>query len=126
MAASLDLKMGKGWSDSCMIVEVDDDALNLSGDTGVVGRFKVREGRIVLDLKGTVYEGAYTPCTTLMAVTMGSDTARVEHLTNHVVQATRTGNIFDKEQVISGHYEQESDVLDENVNETEPLRKKRK
>jgi len=87
------VKMDKGF----VLVEVSDPSMNLGGDTGVVGRLKSTKDTIVLDLKGSVYEGRIIPCNSMMVVSIGADTAKCEAVVGRYVPAKGIGNIFDAE-----------------------------
>jgi hypothetical protein len=80
-----------------VLVQCDEDCADLAGDSGVIGRFKYSDGRMLLDLKGYMYEGSLVPCCSLAVVHMKPTEARVEAVLDDFMALKQIGNVYDKE-----------------------------
>jgi hypothetical protein len=49
-----------------VLVQCDEDCADLAGDSGVIGRFKYSEGRMLLDLKGYMYAKPFFQCVVMI------------------------------------------------------------
>ena len=112
-----------------VLVQCDEDCADLAGDSGVIGRFKSSEGRMLLDLKGYMYEGSLVPCCSLAVVHMKPTEARVEAVLDEFISLKQIGNVYDKE-VAHGNMNSDDDdgsegiVLSDNEELDAPNKKK--
>jgi hypothetical protein len=81
---------------STMLVQIEDNNLELSGDIGAIGRLTTlpNEG-IILDLKGHQYGGSIVPCGSFMVVGFQPKEARVETIISDFVQVEHLANMID-------------------------------
>ena len=81
---------------STMLVQIEDNNLELSGDIGAIGRLTTlpNEG-IILDLKGHQYGGNIIPCGSFMVVGFQPKEARVETIISDFVQVEHLANMID-------------------------------
>jgi len=82
---------------SAFLIQLEDRKVDLEADTGAVGRIKVREDDLTLDIKGQVYDGKFFPSNSLLIVSIGGEEAQVEQVCNSVVQLQYKSNVFDHE-----------------------------
>ena len=95
--SSLPLTAAPAQKQQHVLVQCDEDCADLAGDSGVIGRFKYTEGRMLLDLKGYMYEGSLVPCCSLAIVHMKPTEARVEAILDDFMALKQIGNVYDKE-----------------------------
>lgn len=88
--------------DSLVLLQGCGEELDLSGDIGTVGRVKMADGQLYIDLKGGVFK-ANTYATNCMAV-MGihDDEARITSILDEAVLLTCERNLFASDQVLKG------------------------
>lgn len=88
--------------DSLVLLQGSGEELDLSGDVGTVGRVKMTDGQLYIDLKGGVFK-ASTYATNCMAV-MGihDDEARITSVLDEAVLLTCERNLFASDQVLKG------------------------
>lgn len=111
--SKLPLVVAPKLDDSLVLLQSVDGNLDLSGDIGAVGRVKVEEGALYLDIKGVVYRTSVNPCNTLCVVSVGEDEARVTTVLDEAVTLTSERNLFGSDEVIV-HGDLDED-RDENV-----------
>merc|ERR1719495_1825255 len=80
-----------------LLLEIGDPKLNLSGDTGCIGRLKTTESKITLDMNGQIWSGPLCETATVMLVDMEPSRAQIEGIVTGVVRCKRLQNIFDFE-----------------------------
>lgn len=114
--------------DNLVLLQSADTALDLSGDIGAVGRVKMKNGSLFLDIKGVVYKGHTVPCNTACIVTIGDEDARVSAVLDEAVTLTVERNLFASDEVIiRGQIEEdEDDDMDNSGVDDEPIRPKKK
>ncbi len=95
--SSLPLTAAPAQKQQYVLVQCDEDCADLAGDSGVIGRFKFSDGRMLLDLKGYMYEGSLVPCCSLAVVHMKPMEARVEAILDDFMALKQIGNVYDKE-----------------------------
>ncbi len=95
--SSLPLTAAPAQKQQHVLVQCDEDCADLAGDSGVIGRFKYSDGRMLLDLKGYMYEGSLVPCCSLAVVHMKPTEARVEAVLDDFMALKQIGNVYDKE-----------------------------
>mmetsp|Transcript_15596 Transcript_15596/g.21556 ORF Transcript_15596/g.21556 Transcript_15596/m.21556 type:complete len:299 (+) Transcript_15596:23-919(+) len=64
----------------------DNEATDLDGDIGSVGRFNIIGGHMQLDLKGVIYNATIVPSYTFCVVNVGPTEAKIEAIMNDFVQ----------------------------------------
>mmetsp|Transcript_28308 Transcript_28308/g.45873 ORF Transcript_28308/g.45873 Transcript_28308/m.45873 type:complete len:313 (+) Transcript_28308:61-999(+) len=102
-AASLPLVLPNKINKNMLLVQCEDSRLDLSGDIGTVGRMKVDDEGLILDLKGYLYSADVVPCMgTVCLVSMSSSEAKIESTTRSFLQLNELSNMFDKESLIEG------------------------
>lgn len=117
----LPLVVAPKLDDSLVLLQSVDEKMDLSGDIGAVGRVKVQEGDIFLDIKGVVYRTSVNPCNTLCVVSVGEDEARVTATLDETVILTSERNLFASDEIVvhgeldedredSAYYSQSDDV----------------
>ena len=106
-----------------LVLESTDSTLDLSGDSGTIGRLRVHsqaqslsaaagsaqaahgEHALTLDLKGKVFDGDVVPCNTLCIVSIDGKQAKVEAVCSDFVRlGAPRGSIFDMETVQEGDF----------------------
>ena len=101
-----------------LVLESTDSTLDLSGDSGTIGRLRVHsqsssattppphgEHALTLDLKGKVFDGDVVPCNTLCVVSIDGKQAKVEAVCSDFVRlGAPRGSIFDMEAVQEGDF----------------------
>jgi len=106
-----------------LLLESTDSTLDLSGDSGTIGRLRVHsqqqrssaavggaraahgEHALTLDLKGKVFDGDVVPCNTLCVVSIDGKQAKVEAVCSDFVRlGAPRGSIFDMETVQEGDF----------------------
>lgn len=128
--SKLPLVVAPKLDDSLVLLQSVDGNLDLSGDVGAVGRVKVEEGDLYLDIKGVVYRTSVNPCNTLCVVSVGEDEARVTAVLDEAVTLTSERNLFASDEiVVHGDLDEERDESvyysqsDEAVRESQQKRK---
>lgn len=103
-------------SKSIMLVQADrhDEAIELSGDVGAVGRLTASHSGVILDLQGHRYAGSFIPCHSHLIVSLGklsasvgasvhvlnqkffsgANEAKVEHVCQEFVQLEHLENVI--------------------------------
>lgn len=80
--------------------------LDLTGDTGAVGRFMcdARTQSVTLDLKGYMFKGGLHQCNSFLVVNLGAGgpDAKVEHVVNRFFAVDCVGSAMDAETVFEG------------------------
>lgn len=115
--------------ESLVLLQSTDKALDLSGDVGAVGRVKLQQGRLYLDIKGTVYKANTIPCSTACIVSVADDEAKISAVLDEAVTLVSDRNLFaSSEIVIHGDLQEEKEdsERDEAQQDAEPTSKKRK
>ena len=102
-----------------LLLESTDSTLDLSGDSGTIGRLRVHsqsssatttppphgEHALTIDLKGKVFDGDVVPCNTLCIVSIDGKQAKVEAVCSDFVRlGAPRGSIFDMETVQEGDF----------------------
>ena len=82
-----------------MLLQIDNPELDLSGDTGAVGRFNAKRRSVHLDLKGVTYGGALVKSHTLCTVVVNDGKAEVKEAFNSFVHLAKTADYSDKEEI---------------------------
>lgn len=84
--------------DVCL-VQFKSSEIDLSGDSGVVGRISFQgQSKVSVDLKGLVYKGELVPSnTSFMIVNMGPTEAKVESVIQNHLQLHYFGNVLHME-----------------------------
>ncbi|GLE08637.1 hypothetical protein PINS_up019952 [Pythium insidiosum] len=78
-----------------MLVQLEDPTMDLSGDTGAIGRFQTQgDSAVMLDIKGHQYIGEIVPCTSFMVVGVCPTEARVECVMNEFCQITHKKDLL--------------------------------
>lgn len=106
--STLPLVFGDKVHRSKVLLECEGDALDVSGDIGVVGRLGVssnHDNDFLLDLKGVIYKGTIVPSNTFFVVNIGQTEAKVEAIMNDFVQLQPSANIFETETMVEGTLE---------------------
>lgn len=80
-----------------MLVQLEDNKMDLTGDVGAIGRLHTRKEKgVMLDIKGQQYTGEIVPCGTFLVVGIGPTEAKVESIMSDFCQISRKRNVFDK------------------------------
>ena len=82
-----------------MLLQIDNPELDLSGDTGAVGRFNAKRRSVHLDLKGVTYGGSLVKSHTLCTVVVNDGKAEVKEAFNSFVHLAKTADYSDKEEI---------------------------
>ena len=82
-----------------MLLQIDNPELDLSGDTGAVGRFNAKRRSVHLDLKGVTYGGALVKSHTLCTVVVNDGKAEVKEAFSSFVHLAKTADYSDKEEI---------------------------
>jgi len=115
--SSLPLTVAPKLSDGLALLQSLDGGLDLSGDVGAVGRVKLDDGNLYLDIKGVVYRANAHPSNTMCVVTVGDDEAKITAVLDEAVMLTSERNLFASDEVmIHGELGEE---LDDNINESQ-------
>lgn len=96
----LPLVVNPKLDDSLVLLQSVDGDLDLSGDVGAVGRVKLQEGSMFLDIKGVVYRTHINPCNTMCVVSVGEDDARITSVLDEVVTLECERNLFASDEVV--------------------------
>lgn len=108
--SNLPLVAAPKMDDSLVLLQSAEGDLDLSGDVGAVGRVKLQEGALFLDIKGVLYRTNITPCNTVCVVTVGEDEARITSVLDEVVTLECERNLFAcDETVVHGVLDDEMD-----------------
>lgn len=98
--ANLPLVVAPKLDDSLVLLQSVDNNMDLSGDVGAVGRVKVQDGELFLDIKGVVYRTSVNPCNSLCVVSVGEDEARVTATLDEAVVLTSERNLFASDEIV--------------------------
>lgn len=108
--SALPLVVAPKLDDSLVLLQGAEKSLDLSGDVGAVGRTKVQDGVLFLDIKGVVYRTNLHSCNTVCVVSVNDDAARVTSVLNEAVTLTSERNLFASDEiVIHGNVDEELD-----------------
>lgn len=97
---TLPLTVAPKLINSLVLVQGSDDGLDLSGDIGAVGRVKLEEGNLFLDIKGVVYRANSYDCNTLCMVNVGDEEAKIIAVMDEAVKLTATRNLFASDEIM--------------------------
>ena len=86
---TLPLMLPKKSSENTILVQLDDQELDMKGDAGTIGRLRVKEGRIELDLNGKKLHGQIYPSVTCMVVSINKSEARVTQMVDEICVVSR-------------------------------------
>ncbi|CAM9534246.1 unnamed protein product [Chrysoparadoxa australica] len=92
--------IAKASKPSLLLHVQDEGYLELSKDSGAIGRMTVTDDGITFDLKGNQYDAELSTCPTMLVVGVGQTEAKVEHIFSEVCDLRLTGNVFAS---MSGH-----------------------
>jgi hypothetical protein len=81
---TLPLLLPKKSSENTVLVQLNDQALDLKGDAGTIGRLRVKNQRIELDLNGKKMHGQIYPSVTCMVVSIGKTDAKVTQIVDEI------------------------------------------
>lgn len=129
--SALPLVVASKLDESIVLLQSGDDGLDLSGDVGAVGRAKISEGSLFLDIKGVVYCANTYPCNTACVVAVGEDEAKITSVLDEAVTLSSERNLFASDEVVvHGDLDEELDLDDsageESVSERPSKVRKRK
>ena len=93
---TLPLMLPKTHSDNTILVQLDDRQLNMAGDAGAIGRLRVKDGRLELDLNGKRLKGQTFPSVTCMIVTIGKTEAKVTHVVDEICVVSGKEDMLNK------------------------------
>mmetsp|Transcript_13072 Transcript_13072/g.40261 ORF Transcript_13072/g.40261 Transcript_13072/m.40261 type:complete len:308 (+) Transcript_13072:162-1085(+) len=88
--------------DSIVIAEASDLSFDLSGDVGAVGRIKIADQALSLDLKGIFYDTRRVASNSLCVVAVGDTEARITSATDEYLVLTESREVFGGERVLAG------------------------
>lgn len=105
-----------------LLLQLEDEDLDLSGDTGAVGRFSASKKKVELDLKGVTYAGSVLKCHTLCTVVVNQHDgkAEIKEVFGNFVHLSQTADVRDKEVMAGGSFDDFEDFGisgDESVDE---------
>lgn len=88
----LPLTLSKSTS-SC-IVELTDSTIDLSGDSGIIGKFDSKSNEnIIFDIKGHKYSGnCYSIYSCMVVNNVSNKSMKIETVTNKIIKLRHTGN----------------------------------
>lgn len=111
--SNLPLVVAPKLDDSLVLLQSAEGDLDLSGDIGAVGRVKMQEGAMFLDIKGVIYRTSLTPCNTICVVTVGEEEARITSVLDEVVTLECERNLFASDEVVvHGALDEDEDEMD--------------
>jgi hypothetical protein len=101
---SLPLVAAPRLDENIVLVQAQSAAFDLSGDVGAVGRVKVDESGLFLDIKGVLYSCGLHAINTVCVVTVGDDEARITASLDEVVTLYEDGSALNGggETLVSG------------------------
>jgi hypothetical protein len=99
LPSRLPLILGPQLKQDVCLVQFKSSEIDLSGDSGVVGRMSFHEpSKVCVDLKGLVYRGEVAPTnTSFLVVNMGPTEAKVESVIHNHLQLHYFGNVLHME-----------------------------
>jgi hypothetical protein len=80
--------------ENVVLVQAQSAVFDLSGDVGAVGRVKVDESGVLLDIKGVLYSCGLHDINTVCIVTVGDDEARISAVLDEVVTLHQDESTF--------------------------------
>ena len=89
---------------SNLLLQLEDEELDLSGDSGAVGRYNAEKSRVDLDLKGVTYSGKCLKSHTLCTVVVSGGEATIQEVFGNFVHLRQTADVRDKEE-LSGDFD---------------------
>lgn len=92
--SSLPLISAPRLDESLTLLQAEDGNLELSGDIGAVGRVKIDDNVLMLDIKGILYRACPYACNSMCVVTVGEDDARITAVMDHAVTLHVERNLF--------------------------------
>lgn len=98
--SKLPLIVAPKLDDSLVLLQSVDGEMDLSGDVGAVGRVKMQQGELFLDIKGVVYRTIVNPCNSLCVVSVGEEEARVTAILDDAVVLASERNLFASDEVL--------------------------
>jgi hypothetical protein len=84
---------------SNLLLQLEDQEFDLSGDTGAVGRYSATRKKVELDMKGVTYAGSMVKCHTLCTVLVTDGKAEIKEVFGNFVHLTKTSDVRDKEEI---------------------------
>ena len=94
---TLPLMLPKSASENTVLVQLDDrENATSTGDAGAIGRLRVKDGRIELDLNGKRLLGKMYPSVTCMVVSIGKTEAKVMHVVDEVCVVSSSKDMLNK------------------------------
>jgi hypothetical protein len=101
---SLPLVAAPRLDENIVLVQAQSAAFDLSGDVGAVGRVKVDESGLFLDIKGVLYSCGLHAINTVCVVTVGDDEARITASLDEVLTLYEDGSALNGggETLVSG------------------------
>lgn len=109
MKSSLPLVVAPKLADSLVLLQGNGDELDLSGDVGTVGRVKIADGTMYIDMKGGVFRAQAYACNTMGIVSLADDEARVTAVLDEAVTLHCERNLFSSDQLIKGELDGDVD-----------------
>ena len=119
----------KRSSENTVLVQLDDQELDMKGDAGTIGRLRVKDGRIELDLNGKRLHGQIYPSVTCMVVSINRTEARVTQLVDEICVVSSQEDIMKKMggDVIGGQkFEEEDDIKKKSKSTTKSYKSEKK
>jgi hypothetical protein len=129
VSSSLELllpsSLGNATGDCTVLVQIDPEdsaTLDFEGSTGAVGRFQVDDQGIILDLKGSQYQGTILPGPTAMVATLQYGTnhqqqLRLESITDEFCPLIKTQDLMAAlEGQVEGTLDDSYKIQEEDVN----------
>lgn len=98
--STLKLCVAPKLDESLVLLQSSDEALDLSGDMGAVGRVKIQDDALFLDIKGVVYRAKNQACNTVCVVHMADDEARVTSVLEEVLTLHAERNLFTSDEIV--------------------------
>lgn len=105
MKNSLPLVAASKLEDSLVLLQGVGEELDLSGDVGAVGRVKITNGALYVDMKGGVFRTHTYASNTIAVVSIADDEARITTVLEEAVTLQCERNLFESDQLIKGHLE---------------------
>lgn len=105
MRDSLPLVVAPKLEDSLVLLQGVGEELDLSGDVGAVGRVKIADGALYIDMKGGVFRTHTYACNTLAVVSVADEEARITSVLEEAVTLQCERNLFESDQLIKGYLE---------------------
>mmetsp|Transcript_6598 Transcript_6598/g.9835 ORF Transcript_6598/g.9835 Transcript_6598/m.9835 type:complete len:200 (-) Transcript_6598:185-784(-) len=95
-----------------ILLHVEDDALDFSGDSGAIGRLNVHDSSLMIDLKGKQFNTQFFPTRgTMMILTAGSNDIKIDTVVNECGKMHYIGSIFETMDVLKGEMVEDGDDL---------------